>query len=128
MVCLLSYFLSASFTQEFKPFAILTLIVPRLGTFQPNTLQWSVQTKQTVDNTAANTKHFTCTGFRVVHLHADQEFLINFGTAEANCGANDLELEAGNYTLAIPDAIGDAVIMNILAATSDNVTVKVVLS
>ncbi len=84
--------------------------------------------KTTVDNTAANTKHFTCTGFRVVHLHADQEFLINFGTAEANCGANDLELEAGNYTLAIPDAIGDAVIMNILAATSDNVTVKVVLS
>ncbi len=50
------------------------------------------------------------------------------GAAEANCGANDLELEAGNYTLAIPDAIGDAVIMNILAATSDNVTVKVVLS
>ena len=46
----------------------------------------------------------------------------------ANCGANDLELEAGNYTLAIPDAVGDAVIMNILAATSDNVTIKVVLS
>jgi hypothetical protein len=99
-----------------------------LGTFQPNTLQWSVQTKQTVDNTAANTKHFTCTGFRVVHLHADQEFLINYGAAEANCGANDLELEAVNYTLAIPDAVCDAVIMNILAATSDNVTIKVVLS
>ena len=49
-----------------------------VGTFQPNTLQWSVQTKQTVDNTASNTKHFTCTGFKVVHLHADQEFLINF--------------------------------------------------
>ena len=99
-----------------------------VGTFQPNTLQWSVQTKQTVDNTAGNTKHFTCTGFKVVHLHADQEFLISFTTAEANCGDNDLELEAGNYTLAIPDGIGDAVIMNILAATSDNVTVKVVLS
>ena len=26
-----------------------------VGTFQPNTLQWSVQTKQTVDNTAGNT-------------------------------------------------------------------------
>ena len=99
-----------------------------VGTFQPNTLRWSVQTKQTVDNTASNTKQFTCTGFKVVHLHADQEFLINFGTAEANCGDNDLELEAGNYTLAIPDGIGDAVIMNILAATSDNVTIKVVLS
>ena len=99
-----------------------------VGTFQPNTLQWSVQTKQTVDNTASNTKHFTCTVFRVVHLHADQECLINFGTAEANCGDNDLELEAGNYTLSIPDAIGDTVIMDILAATSDNVTGKVVLS
>jgi|TARA_R100000426_G_scaffold85292_1_gene65104 hypothetical protein len=99
-----------------------------VGTFQPNTLQWSVQTKQTVDNTAGNTKHFTCTGFKVVHLHADQEFLISFTTAEANCGANDLELEAGNYTLAIPDGIGNDVIMNILAATSDNVTIKVVLS
>ncbi len=99
-----------------------------VGTFQPNTLQWSVQTKQTVDNTASNTKHFTCTGFNVVHLHADQAFLMTFGTAEANCGANDLELEAGNYTLAIPDGIGDTVIMNILAATSDNVTIKVVLS
>ena len=99
-----------------------------LGTFQPNTLQWSVQTKQTVDNTAGNTKHFTCTGFRLVHIHADQEFLINFGTAAANCGANDMEIEAGSYTLAIPDAIGDAVIMNILAASSDDVTVKVVLS
>ena len=99
-----------------------------VGTFQPDTLRWSVQTKQTVDNTAGNTKHFTCTGFKVVHLHADQEFLISFTTAEANCGANELELEAGNYTLAIPDAIGDTVIMNILAATSDNVTVKVVLS
>ena len=99
-----------------------------LGTFQPNTLQWSVQTKQTVDNTAANTKHFTCTGFKVVHLHADQEFLINFGAAAANCGANDLQLEAGSYSLAIPDAIGNAVIMNILAATSDNVTVKAVRS
>ena len=99
-----------------------------LGTFQPNTLQWSVQTKQTVDNTAGNTKHFTCTGFRLVHIHANQEFLINFGAAEANCGANDLQLEAGSYTLAVPDAIGNAVIMNILAATSDNVTVKVVLS
>ena len=99
-----------------------------VGTFQPNTLQWSVQTKATVDNTASNTVHFTCTGFKVVHLHADQEFLINFGAAEANCGANDLELEAGNYTLAIPDAVGNAVIMNILAATSDDVTIKVVLS
>ena len=99
-----------------------------LGTFQPNTLQWGVQTKQTVDNTAGNTKHFTCTGFRLVHIHANQEFLINFGSAEANCGANDLELEAGNYTLAIPDAVGNAVIMNILAATSDDVTIKVVLS
>ena len=99
-----------------------------VGTFQPNTLQWSVQTKQTVDNTAGNTKHFTCTGFKVVHLHADQEFLISFTTAEANCGANDLELEAGNYTLAIPDGIGNDIIMNILAATSDNVTIKVVLS
>ena len=59
---------------------------------------------------------------------SDQEFLINFGAAEANCGANDLELEAGNYTLAIPDGIGNAVIMNILAATSDDVTIKVVLS
>jgi len=99
-----------------------------LGTFQPNTLQWSVQTKQTVDNTASNTKHFTCTGFKVVHLHADQEFLINFGAAEANCGANDLQLEAGSYTLAIPDAVGNAVIMNILAASSDDVTARVVLS
>ena len=99
-----------------------------VGTFQPNTLQWSVQTKQTVDNTAVTQNILPALVFRVVHLHADQEFLINFGTAEANCGANDLELEAGNYTLAIPDAIGDAVIMNILAATSDNVTVKVVLS
>ena len=99
-----------------------------VGTFQPNTLQWSVQTKATIDNTAANTSHFTCTGFRVVHIHANQEFLINFGAAEANCGANDLQLEAGSYTLAIPDAVGDAVIMNILAATSDNVTIKVVLS
>ena len=99
-----------------------------VGTFQPNTLQWSVQTKQTVDNTAANTKHFTCTGFKVVHLHADQEFLINFGAAEANCGANDLQLEAGSYSLAIPDAIGDDVIMNLLAASSDDVTLRVVLS
>lgn len=99
-----------------------------VGTFQPNTLQWSVQTKQTVDNTASNTKHFTCTGFKVVHLHADQEFLINFGAAEANCGANDLQLEAGSYSLAIPDAIGNAVIMNILAASSDDVTARVVLS
>ena len=99
-----------------------------VGTFQPNTLQWSVQTKQTVDNTAANTKHYTCTGFRVVHIHANQEFLINFGTAEANCGANDLEVEAGSYSLAVPDAIGNAVIMNILAASSDDVTARVVLS
>ena len=103
-------------------------MVNSVGTFQPNTLQWSVQTAQTVDNTAANTKHYTCTGFRVVHIHANQEFLINFGTAEANCGANDLEVEAGSYSLAIPDAIGDAVIMNLLAASSDNVTLRVVLS
>ena len=99
-----------------------------VGTFQPNTLQWSVQTKQTVDNTASNTKHFTCTGFRLVHIPANQEFLINFGAAEANCGANDLQLEAGSYTLAVPDAIGNAVIMNILAASSDDVTVRVGLS
>ena len=99
-----------------------------LGTFSPNTLQWSVQTKVTVDNTAGNTAHFTCTGFRAVHIHANQEFLINFGAAAANCGANDLQLEAGSYTLAIPDAIGDAVIMNILAASSDDVTARVVLS
>ena len=99
-----------------------------VGTFQPNTLQWSVQTKATIDNTAANTSHFTCTGFRVVHIHANQEFLINFGAAEANCGANDLQLEAGSYSLAIPDAIGNAVIMNILAASSDDVTARVVLS
>ena len=103
-------------------------MVNSVGTFQPNTLQWSVQTVQTVDNTAANTKHFTCTGFRVVHIHANQEFLINFGTAEANCGANDLEVEAGSYSLAIPDAIGDDVIMNLLAASSDDVTLRVVLS
>ena len=103
-------------------------MVNSVGTFQPNTLQWSVQTAQTVDNTAANTKHYTCTGFRVVHIHANQEFLINFGTAEANCGANDLEVEAGSYSLAIPDAIGDAVIMNLLAASSDDVTLRVVLS
>ena len=103
-------------------------MVNSVGTFQPNTLQWSVQTVQTVDNTAANTKHYTCTGFRVVHIHANQEFLINFGTAEANCGANDLEVEAGSYSLAIPDAIGDDVIMNLLAASSDNVTLRVVLS
>jgi len=103
-------------------------VVNSVGTFQPNTLQWSVQTVQTVDNTAGNTKHYTCTGFRVVHIHATQEFLINFGTAEANCGANDLEVEAGSYSLAIPDAIGDAVIMNILAASSDDVTLRVVLS
>ena len=103
-------------------------MVNSVGTFQPNTLQWSVQTAQTVDNTAANTKHYTCTGFRVVHIHANQEFLINFGTAEANCGANDLEVEAGSYSLAIPDAIGDDVIMNLLAASSDNVTLRVVLS
>jgi len=103
-------------------------VVNSVGTFQPNTLQWSVQTAQTVDNTAANTKHYTCTGFRVVHIHANQEFLINFGTAEANCGANDLEVEAGSYSLAIPDAIGDAVIMNLLAASSDDVTLRVVLS
>ena len=99
-----------------------------VGIFQPNTLRWSVQTKQTVDNTAGNTKHFICTGFKVVHIHANQEFLINFGTAEANCGANDLQLEAGSYALAVPDAIGDTVIMNILAASSDDVTVRVVLS
>lgn len=103
-------------------------MVNSVGTFQPNTLQWSVQTAQTVDNTAANTKHYTCTGFRVVHIHANQEFLINFGTAEANCGANDLEVEAGSYSLAIPDAIGDDVIMNLLAASSDDVTLRVVLS
>lgn len=103
-------------------------MVNSVGTFQPNTLQWSVQTVQTVDNTAANTKHYTCTGFRVVHIHANQEFLINFGTAEANCGANDLEVEAGSYSLAIPDAIGDDVIMNLLAASSDDVTLRVVLS
>jgi|TARA_R110000868_G_scaffold282200_1_gene542448 hypothetical protein len=103
-------------------------VVNSVGTFQPNTLQWSVQTVQTVDNTAANTKHYTCTGFRVVHIHANQEFLINFGTAEANCGANDLEVEAGSYSLAIPDAIGDDVIMNLLAASSDDVTLRVVLS
>jgi|TARA_B110000977_G_C10847987_1_gene404676 hypothetical protein len=103
-------------------------VVNSVGTFQPNTLQWSVQTAQTVDNTAANTKHYTCTGFRVVHIHANQEFLINFGTAEANCGANDLEVEAGSYSLAIPDAIGDDVIMNLLAASSDDVTLRVVLS
>ena len=103
-------------------------MVNSVGTFQPNTLQWSVQTVQTVDNTAANTKHYTCTGFRVVHIHANQEFLINFGTAEANCGANDLEVEAGSYSLAIPDAIGDDVIMNLLAASSGDVTLRVVLS
>ena len=38
-----------------------------LGTFQPNTLQWSVQPKLTVDNTAGNPAQFTCTGGRGAH-------------------------------------------------------------
>jgi|3_EtaG_2_1085321.scaffolds.fasta_scaffold62539_2 hypothetical protein len=90
---------------------------------------WSQQTEVAVD---ATTDTVDVSAYHTVHLQTDEDIYFGFSTSTTDMIDNDesLYLKGGDtiYSLRVPHGLGDTVILQMKEKTSDDATVRLILS